>query len=123
MVMVEPSQFITDYRGFSIVVAVLFSVLGPPSLLLGIMAVCCAFAVSLDTGQPGSSGNSTIIIRVLSFFLQSRKLLKEGKLKAAKQFSVGSAYLSVGTIIFGLISMMLIVLLPTGYRFQINGGT
>lgn len=46
MVMIEPSQFITDYRGFAIVTTVIFAVLGPLSLLTGVPAVFAAFRVS-----------------------------------------------------------------------------
>ncbi len=46
MVVIEPSQFITDYRGFAIVMTVIFAVLGPLSLLTGIPAVVAAFRVS-----------------------------------------------------------------------------
>ena len=46
MVVIEPSQFITDYRGFAIVTTVIFAVLGPLSILTGIPAVVAAYRVS-----------------------------------------------------------------------------
>ena len=46
MVVVEPSQFITDYRGFAIITTVLFAILGPLSLITGVPAVVAAFRVS-----------------------------------------------------------------------------
>ena len=51
MVVIEPSQFITDYRGFAIVTTVIFAVLGPLSILTGIPAVVAAYRVSWHAMQ------------------------------------------------------------------------
>ena len=42
----RPEQFLTDYRTFAVVIAFLFGIVGPVSLLTGIPAAYMAIAVS-----------------------------------------------------------------------------
>ena len=41
----RPEQFLTDYRIFSLVIAILFGILGPISLITGIPAALLAYQV------------------------------------------------------------------------------
>ena len=47
-------------------------------------------------------------------------MIKEGNLDRAKTLSVTSAYLTVATLVIGLLAIMAIVLIPYGLRFQIG---
>ena len=111
----RPEQFLADYRIFSLVIATLFGILGPISLITGFPAALLAYQVHTIVLVCGPYVAIALVQFSPPSFLQGYDYMKKGMYEKSRTRSIISAYLSFGTMFLSVITTSLIACALMGF--------